>query len=92
MSNITTEPRAELKPGVYMATYIDGSKHVVGVVLGPNHRPAIIPLDGNEIVTEIVEENWSGVVEKMVPLYRQGGLSGAMYWDDEFPIRFGPSE
>jgi len=92
MTDITTDPKADLKPGVYLATYVDGTKHVVGVVLGPNHRPALIPLDGKEIVTEIVEENWIGVVEKMAPMYRQGGFSGAMYWDEEFPIRFGPAE
>ena len=71
------------KPGIYLATYTNGSKRPVVVVIGPNHRPAVLPADGSAVVLSIVEGNWEGVITHMAPLTRQGGLTGAMYWDSE---------
>ena len=70
-------------PGIYLATYTDGTQRPVVVVLGPHHLPAVLPADGSAIVTGIVERNWRGIISHLCPLRRQGGLSGAMYWDDD---------
>jgi hypothetical protein len=75
----------EIKPGIYLA-HVAGIRQMVAVVLGPNRRPVMIPIDSSAIVTEIVEDNWRGLDIVLTPLYAQGGLSGAMYWDHENAI------
>ena len=77
---------SEIEPGIYTVVYPDGTRVVSAAILGPTHRVVLVQVDPPTVHTAFVEDNWRGMSIRLIPLVRQGGLSGALYWDDDGAI------